>query len=170
MKKIIYYLLLTTLSLSCKPNNEIVNLDEIITSKNLKINIDKFIEFTKKNNPKDCILIQGNEMENGLSTYFLQNYRPYFLEGDTSFQKYHNEQQYNQKYSVFTYKGIDIFVTNTIKHKFNIKSQETKEILDYFDYKKDLPSKEEADRNKTNTMMLKINTEDKIVFEKMVYN
>lgn len=170
MKKYIFYLLITILFFNCKSENEINNLNEIILSKNLKFSIDKFINFMKKNNPKDCILIQGNELKKGHTIYFFQNFRPYLLEGNTAFQKYHNEQHYKKKYIVFTYKGIDFIVSDVLKQKFSIKPQDTKEILDYFDFKKELPSKEEVDRTKTNKMMLKIDSGDKIIYEKMISN
>lgn len=170
MKKTVFYLLIIILFTSCKSDNEVKNLDEIITSGNLKKSIEKFIEFTKKNNPKDCITIQGNETKDGYTIYFLQNYRPYFLEGDSPFVTNHNQQENNQKYSVFKYKGYDIFVTNSILHKFKIKPQETKEILDHFDTKKELPSKEEVDTEKNCRMMLKIDSKDKVVFERMSNN
>lgn len=170
MKKTIFHLLIIILFTSCKTENEVKNLDEIVSSKSLKLNIEKFIAFSKKNNPSNCITIQGGETKNGVSVYFLQNYRPFLYEGETTFEVNHNQQEYGQKYSVFKYKEFDFFITKSILNKFKIKPQETEEILDLFDSKKEVPTKEIVERNKTNRMMLRIDSKDKIVFEKMIYN
>lgn len=170
MKKTVYFLILLLIFTNCKTENEVKNLDEIVSSKNLKLSIAKFIEFSKKNNPSNCITIQGGETKSGITIYFLQNYRPFLYEGETTFEVNHNQQEYNNKYSVFKYKEFDFFISHSLIKKFKIKPQETKDILEFFDSKKEVPTKEIVERNKTNRMMLRIDSKDKIIFEKLIYN
>ena len=128
MRKQIKYFSILILFTSCE--RRISNLKDIIRDKRMITFVNEFVDNVKSKNDNNNVYITGTIGKNpNILEIGLYNQQPIlYSEGD-----YLNSYIKSRKFGLFTYNGINFYVTNDLKGIFDLQYENFDKVINRFD-------------------------------------